>query len=79
MTETKQYKKINRKIIEIDEDLCTGCENCVTTCAEGALEVIDGKAKVIKEIFCDGLGACIGECPEGALKIIEREALEFDE
>ena len=79
MTETKQYKKINRKIIEIDDDLCTGCGNCVTTCAEGALEVIDGKAKVIKEIFCDGLGACIGECPEGALKIIERVADEFDE
>ncbi|MFX0026199.1 MAG: ATP-binding protein [Candidatus Hermodarchaeota archaeon] len=79
MTEIKQYKSINRKIIKIDEDLCTGCGNCVVDCAEGALQVIDGKARVINEIFCDGLGACISGCPEGALEIIEREALEFDE
>ncbi len=68
-----------RKIIEIDEDMCTGCGACVTKCAEGALAIVDGKAKVVNEVFCDGLGACIGECPEGALKIVERDAPEFDE
>jgi len=70
---------VRRKIIEIDENLCTGCGACVTSCAEGALQIVDGKAKVVNEVFCDGLGACIGECPEGALKIVEREAPEFDE
>jgi len=68
-----------RKIIEIDEEKCTGCGNCIVDCAEGALEIIDGKARVVNEVFCDGLGACIQSCPEGALKIIEREAREFDE
>lgn len=68
-----------RKIIEIDDAKCTGCGACVTKCAEGALKIVDGKAKVVSEVFCDGLGACIGECPEGALKIVEREAPEFDE
>ena len=71
--------KVMRKIIEIDEELCDGCGNCVTDCAEGALAIIDGKAKVIADKFCDGLGACIGACPQDALKIIEREAEDFDE
>jgi len=70
---------VRRKIIKIDEELCDGCGNCVPSCAEGALEIIDGKAKVIADLYCDGLGACLGECPVGALEIVEREADEFDE
>ena len=58
--------KVNRKIIEIDEDRCDGCGNCVIACAEGALTIIDGKAKVISDNLCDGLGACIGDCPQDA-------------
>jgi len=71
--------KINRKIIEIDEELCDGCGQCVPSCAEGALQIIDGKARVVADKYCDGLGACLGECPTGALKVIEREAEAFDE
>ncbi len=71
--------KVLRKIIQIDEERCDGCGQCITGCAEGALKLIDGKARVVGEQFCDGLGACIGECPNGALTIIEREAEEFDE
>ena len=69
---------MRRKIIEIDEALCNGCGECVTGCAEGALQIVDGKAKMVKEQFCDGFGDCIGTCPTGALKIIERDAEEFD-
>jgi Fe-S-cluster-containing hydrogenase component 2 len=68
-----------RKIIQINEEKCSGCGKCALACAEGAIEIIDGKARVISEVYCDGLGACISECPEGALTIEEREALEFDE
>ena len=71
--------KIMRKIIEIDEEKCTGCGLCVPACAEGAIEIIDGKAKVIKDLLCDGLGACIGDCPEDALHIVERETDAYDE
>ncbi len=70
---------VKRKIIKIDKSLCTGCGNCVTACAEGAIELKGGKAEVVSETFCDGLGACLGECPTGALTIEEREAPEFSE
>lgn len=71
--------KVVRKIIEIDDEKCDGCGQCILGCAEGALKIIDGKARVIDDKFCDGLGACIGECPRNALTIVEREAEEFDE
>jgi ferredoxin len=68
-----------RKIIKIDEDKCTGCGLCIPNCPEGALQIIDNKARLISDLFCDGLGACIGHCPEGAIDIEEREAGEYSE
>ena len=68
-----------REIVKIDEDLCNGCGDCVPNCHEGALQIIDGKARLISELMCDGLGACIGHCPMGAITIEEREAEEYNE
>ena len=68
-----------RTVVKIDEELCDGCGLCVPGCAEGALQIIDGKAKLINDIYCDGLGACLGECPQDAITMIEREAEDFDE
>ena len=68
---------VMRNIVHIDEEKCDGCGLCVTACAEGAIEVIDGKAKLVSEIYCDGLGACLGTCPQDAITVEQREAFSL--
>ena len=68
-----------REIVRIDEEECNGCGLCVPACAEGAIQIVDGKARLVSETYCDGLGACLGECPEEAITIEKRTAKEFDE
>ena len=70
---------MKRKIVSIDEEKCDGCGQCVPSCAEGAIQIIDGKARLVADVYCYGLGACLGECPQDAIHIIERDADEFDE
>ncbi len=78
MPARKDHMQTKRKIIEIDDERCDGCGRCVIACAEGALQIINGKARVVSDNLCDGIGACIVECPQDALKIIERQAEEYD-
>lgn len=70
---------MKRKIIKIDEEKCNGCSLCLPNCPEGALQIIEGKARLVSDLFCDGLGACLGHCPEGAITVEEREAEAYDE
>lgn len=70
---------MKRKIIEIDESKCNGCGLCIPNCPEGALQIVENKARLVNDFYCDGLGACVGHCPQGAISVIEREAKNYDE
>jgi Pyruvate/2-oxoacid:ferredoxin oxidoreductase delta subunit len=70
---------MKRKIVQIDENKCNGCGLCIPNCVEGALKIVDGKARLVSDRYCDGLGACLGHCPQDAIKIVEREAEEYEE
>ncbi|MDP2906563.1 MAG: 4Fe-4S binding protein [Nanoarchaeota archaeon] len=70
---------MRRKIIEVDEKRCNGCGACIPDCPEGALQIIDGKVRLVSELYCDGLGACVGSCPQDAIKVVEKEAKPYDE
>ena len=70
---------MKRKIVQIDQEKCNGCGECIPNCVEGALKIVDGKARLVSDKYCDGLGACLGHCPQDAIRVVEREAEEFDE